>query len=295
MKHLITGGCSFSFTGGGDTSNWPGYITRYLKSKNLDFTYKHTGYPSQGQEMIQKKVMLEITESLERGIKPEDMQVIVMWSGTHRKSWWIDNPDIVDQIVKTMASFSGGMCSEFLDLRDNIPKENMAYFKTANGTRFQYNTHGGWYFTVDGSESRMEFITEFYMLDQHPGGIGKANISLENIIMLQNFCKLHNVKLIQQFFMDTVFQDIEQYKDHLNMNYLYKQLDFDNIIKEGMFEYLHQFLPITREKARVTSHVDRRAIDNGRDYFQLDGFHPGEVGCAVWCDNVLIPFLESKQ
>ena len=113
--------------------------------------------------------------------------------------------------------------------------------------------------------------------------------------MLQNFCKLHNVKLIQQFFMDTVFQDIDRYKDHLNMNYLYKQLDFDNIIKDGMFEYLHQFLPISREKARVTSHVDRRVVDNGRDYFQVDGFHPGEVGCAAWCNNVLIPFLESKQ
>jgi len=295
MKHLITGGCSFSYTGNSMTSNWTGYLTRYLKNNNPDLTYKHTGYPSQGQEMIQKKVTLEIIESLERGIKPEDIQVIVMWSGTHRKAWWIDNRDIVDDIVKTMAIFNGGMSSEFLDLRDSVPLEDTSYFKTANGTRFQYNVNGGWYFTVDGSESKMEFISQFYMLDQHPGGLGKANISLENIIMLQNFCKLHNIKFIQQFFMDIVLQDIEQYKNHLNMNYLYKQLDFDNIIKDGMFDYLHQFLPVAREKARFTSHDDRKVFDNGRGYFHEDGFHPGELGSEIWCRNILIPFLESRQ
>ena len=68
-----------------------------------------------------------------------------------------------------------------------------------------------------------------YMLDGYHGhGIGKVHTSLENIIILQNFCKLNGIKLVNQFFMDHVFQDIENVKDHQIINYLYKQFDFDN-------------------------------------------------------------------
>ena len=288
IKHLITGGCSFSHSppGGSLISVWPDYITSYLKNKSLNLTYNHTGHPSQGQELIQKKTMLAIMESLDLGINPKDIQVIVMQSGTHRKTWWIDNKDIVDDIVKAKYNRINGRASEFLSLKNNYPFEDIAYFKTTNGNSFKYNPNGGWYFTVDGSESNMEFIKQYYMLDKSPNGIGKTTVSLENIIMLQNFCKLYNIKLIQQFFMNTVLEDIEQHKDHLNINYLYKQLDFKNMIKDGMFDYLKKFLPITD---------DSLALDNGKGYFLDDGLHPGKLGVEMWCDNVLIPFLESKE
>ena len=96
IKHLITGGCSFSV----DSTGWIKYATEYLTSINPELTYSHTGYYSQGQELIQKKVMLSIMEALESGINPEEILVLVMWSGTHRKCWYIDNPDIINQVVK---------------------------------------------------------------------------------------------------------------------------------------------------------------------------------------------------
>lgn len=284
IKHLITGGCSFSHCIPNGIESWPGYITRYLKNKNPKLTYKHTGYPSQGQELIQKKVMLEIIESLERGTRPEDIQVIVMWSGTHRKAWWIDNKNIINEIVKLMSNnLINRRVSEFLSLKDGFTES--ASFKMANGKQYQYSSTGGWYFTVDGSECDAEFIKQYYMFDNTPIGIGKTTISLENIIMLQNFCKLNNIKLIQQFYMDTVLEDIEQYKDHLNINYLYKQLDFNTVIKNGIFNYLQKFLPT------VDASI---AFDNKKGYFMDDRTHPGPLGVAAWCNNVLLPFLESK-
>lgn len=284
IKHLITGGCSFSHCIPNGIESWPGYITRYLKNKNPKLTYKHTGYPSQGQELIQKKVMLEIIESLERGTRPEDIQVIVMWSGTHRKAWWIDNKNIINEIVKLMSNnLINRRVSEFLSLKDGFTES--ASFKMANGKQYQYSSTGGWYFTVDGSECDAEFIKQYYMFDNTPIGIGKTTISLENIIMLQNFCKLNNIKLIQQFYMDTVLEDIEQYKDHLNINYLYKQLDFNTVIKNGIFNYLQKFLPT------VDASI---AFDNKKGYFMDDRMHPGPLGVEAWCNNVLLPFLESK-
>lgn len=284
IKHLITGGCSFSHSVRNTIDTWPGYITKYLKNKNPELTYKHTGYPSQGQELIQKKVMLEIIESFERGIKPEDIQVIVMWSGTNRKAWWIDNKNIVNDIVKLMPNLINGRVSEFLSLKDNFTET--AYFKIANGTQFKYSSSGGWYFTVDGSESGVEFIKQYYMFDNTPIGIGKTTISLENIIMLQNFCKLNNIKLIQQFYMDTVLEDIEQYKDHLNINYLYKQLDFNTVIKNGMFNYLQTLLPMVDDRIKFNN--------NKLGYFMADRMHPGMLGVEAWCNNILLPFLETK-
>ena len=56
IKHLITGGCSFShFQCPSD--NWLEPLVDWLKEKNPELTYEHTGYLSNGQELIQKKVI----------------------------------------------------------------------------------------------------------------------------------------------------------------------------------------------------------------------------------------------
>lgn len=292
VKHLITGGCSFS--AGGEYTGWTGCLSSYMKTINSEMTFNHTGFNSQGQEMIQKKVMLALTEAFENGHKSEDMLVVVMWSGTHRKAWYIDNPNMVNDIIKGMASFKGGMCKQFLDLKNEVTS-NIKYFSTAYDGEFEYAPDGGWYFTVDGSECKLEFVQQHYLLDKKLAGVGKVHTSLENIIMLQNFCKLHNVPLIQQFFMDSVYKDIENNKDHQIINYLYKQLDFNYIIKEGMFEYLHEFLNISRDKAIYVTHAERLKLQDNIEYFHSDGFHPGKFGHQIWVDNILIPFIKEKH
>ena len=86
IKHLITGGCSFSHSQC-PSDNWLEPLVDWLKEKNPELTYEHTGYLSNGQELIQKKVTLSISEALESGLNPDEILVVVMWSGTFRKAW----------------------------------------------------------------------------------------------------------------------------------------------------------------------------------------------------------------
>lgn len=268
IKHVIIGGCSFTHW----ENSWVNTLENYLKSKNNDLTVLNTAFPSQGQGMIQKKVMLAVVESLNRGIPPEEILVVVMWSGTSRSSWYIDNPDMVKKIDQS------DRC--LIDLKN---------CRSANG---------GWYTTEHGNNKNdyiLGFTQQHFLLDRLTDGVGKVHDSLENIIMLQNFCKLNNVTLIQQFYMDFVFEDIERYKNHQIINYLYKQLDFDNIITQGMLEYLETFLTIKKKKAKTLTPEQRIESSENSELFHSDGFHPGIYGTKLWCKNILFPFLKSKN
>lgn len=294
VKHLITGGCSFSHSYNPHES-WIGFLGDFLKKENPKLTIEHTGFLSQGQELIQKKVTLAIMDTLEKGINPSDILVVVMWSGTYRKAWYIDNHYILNKMRKDWKSFEGGMCGQFLDLKNRINGE-ISKFETKNGSRFDSAKDGGWYFTVNGSDSQMEFVQQHYLLDgDMMSGVGKVHISLENIVMLQNFCKLHNVKLVHQFFMDSSYLDIEENKEHQLINYLCKQLDSDIMIKDGMFEWLHGLLNIERKDAIMVTHDERIKLDEPYGYFAKDGFHPSILGAKLWFENILLPFLKNKK
>jgi hypothetical protein len=268
INHFITGGCSFTHW----ENSWVNTVENYLKSKNNNLTSLNTSFPSQGQGMIQKKVMLALVEAFNKGIPPEEILVIVMWSGTSRSVWYIDNPDTIKKMDLTDR--------RLLDLK-NISVDS-----------------GGWYSTEHGNNKNdhiLGFTQQHFLIDKFTGGVGKVHDSLENIIMLQNFCKLHNVTLIQQFYMDFVFEDIEEHKNHQIINYLYKQLDFDNIITQGMLEYLEFFLTIPKKKAEKLTSEQRIKSSRNSELFSSDGFHPGEYGTKLWCKNILFPFLKSKN
>lgn len=292
IKHLITGGCSFSF--GGSEGGWIGNATKILQEKNPDLTVEHTGYLSQGQDLIQKKITLAVLDALNTGIKPDEILVLVMWSGTSRKAWYIDNPQIIEKMTRGWKKFSGGMSSQFLNLKNKNPT-NEYFFSTHNNSKFDYNPNGGWYFTVDGSDCKLPFVQDYYLIDKHVHGIGKIHSSLENIIMLQTFLKLHNIKFVHQFFMDRVYQDIENNKEHDLIKYLYNQLDKTYTLTQGMFEHNHTYLPYPREKSVLMPHHERIKLDNGRNLFANDGFHPGEYGAKLYCQDVLFPFLIEKN
>jgi hypothetical protein len=92
--------------------------------------------------------------------------------------------------------------------------------------------------------------------------------------------------------MDSVFEDIENNKNHQMINYLHKQLDETTILKNGMFEYLHTLLNIDRKESTNVSHSERLRLDENTGYFSKDGFHPSKLGAELWCKNILFPFLE---
>lgn len=291
IKHLITGGCSFST--GDDDNGWVGGLTHLLKEKCSGLTTNHTGRNSSGQELIQKRVMSAILSAIESGIDKNEILVVVMWSGTSRKSWFVDNPLIIERMVNDWPDFNGGMTNQFLNLTNNSIDDEGSFY-TKNGSEFKYNRQGGWYLTVNGSDSKLEFVQQHYLLDKEVNGVGKTHSSLENIVMLQNFCKLHNIKLVNQFFMKHVYEDIIKHKDHEIVSYLYKQFDYTNTITQGMFEYVHKFIGIAEDDAILLSHEERKNIQNkyNLEYFAQDGFHPGQMGYEVWCEDILFPVVK---
>lgn len=290
IKHLITGGCSFST--GGDTHNWTGCVTRYLKGLNPNLTTTHTAEISQGQELIQKKVLLAITDALAQGYKGEEIFVCVMWSGIGRKAWYVDNPIYIQKLVNGWKNFNGGISSQFLDLysyKNGI--KNKELFKTKY-SEAAYNTEGGWYYTVDGSDSAVEGFREQYLLDSEPSGPGKVNTSLENIIFLQNFCKLHKIRLLNQIFMSQVFKDIFKQKDHQAVSYLYKQIDFENFIKIGALDFVLSQYNLTFDQYRVLDLEDKTRLQQSAKLLESDLFHLNNEGFIFYYKNILHSYIE---
>jgi hypothetical protein len=264
IKKIITCGCSFSdyktdFT-------WPHILEKRLGDS---IEYEHLGLSSQGNELIQKKLSLAAVESLEK-YKPEEILVIPMWSGTERKSFYINNPGEIQTIVDTWRPRNCWWDTQFADLKNRLssPKQ----LRTSNGWYADYNTDGGWYicsFSIDDDSISSAFFR--LTLDKLNG----VHESIQNIIMLQNICKINGINLVHQFYMNYVLNDIEEYKDHQMVGYLYKQLDKSLITDPvAIYEYLQG------DTSFFVSPTDT---------------HPNEVGHTKWVDQVLLPTLQKRN
>jgi hypothetical protein len=293
IKHLITGGCSFST--GKDIHGWTGLLTQYLRNLNSDLTTDHTAEISQGQELIQKKVILSITEALDMGIDPKEIFVSVMWSGTNRKAWYIDNPYVIEKIVDGWRNINSSS-DQFIDLkyyhhRGDLYKDDLRTYttKVAYAT---YNVKGGWYFTVDGSDCALDGVREFYLLDRFPSGPGKTNISLENIVFLQNFCNSKGIRLLHQTYMCEVYKDLLNNKDHQINRYLFDQLDIENFITCGKMDYTLSLIDLTLDNWYNMSTEEREIVNSQHNLFNLDLFHPSQKAAKLYFENILKPFIE---
>lgn len=270
IKKIITGGCSFSSKFGDET--WPHIIQENYK----DINFSHTGFPAQGQEMIQKKVSLALINELDN-YKPEEICVIVMWSGTHRKSFYVDNHDFIDQLTKKWVQNNKfGIPMQLLDLHDQIkPDENLGILDSGVKWQIKYNKVGGWY-TFNPSYNSDDSLLGSEYEKSHSTDLAATIVSFENIIMLQNLCKLKNVKFYQSFYMNNTYNDILKHRNNLNIDYLYRQFDTNTIISiQGIFDFL-------------------QTANNYKQYFQEDNNHPNRLGHEKWTSEILLPFLKDK-
>ena len=94
-KIIITSGCSFTQSDG----TWPYHIeqSKYGNVHNV-------GDTGAGNSYISRSVIWEVNEQLKLGKKPEEIVVLIMWSGITRKEFlstirenpmhklWIDGP-----------------------------------------------------------------------------------------------------------------------------------------------------------------------------------------------------------
>lgn len=274
IKKIITCGCSFSDSKPdpyGQKYTWPHQLEAQLKSQYGDtIEFEHLGIPSQGQELIQKKTTLALTESLKK-YKAEEIAVVVMWSGTERKSFYVDNPYLIKNIVKEWDTSKQFWHVQFADLKNNF--DNIKQTGLEKGSNYFYNDGAGWYICAFGLDTNP--LTTGYF-SANVTDIAAVHLSIENIIFLQNFCRLHNVKLYNQFYRTYVYQDIEDKKDHQIVGYLFDQFDRSKVITyEGMHEYLRYDMSNIHPADGKTS-----------------GIHPNRKGHEVWTTDVLMPRLK---
>lgn len=294
IKKIITGGCSFSDKW--TYQAWPYRLEEELKKDYPELSFTHTGMGSQGQELIQKKCSLAVIEELEK-YEPEELAVIVMWSGTERKTFYVDDTDYIKDIVNQWSERSLSWGNQFSDLRSDISRHKKKTSIVSDIKTTSYNPEGGWYI-CNYLMPDSKLTDEYFRTMSTP--IGAVTISLENMVMLQNLCKLKGVKMYHMFYRNYVYNDIEKYKDHLNLNYLYKQLDSDTIIsKIGISEYLR---PIDENDhiqfpfGNVFQYVYKfgKRTDDSLKYFEDDHQHPNHLGHTKWTNEVMIPVLKNK-
>jgi hypothetical protein len=270
-KKIITCGCSFSDPVTPYT--WVNLLERNLKRIYPELMFNHRGLSSQGNQLIQKKTVHAIHKALSEGYKPEEICVFVMWSGHERRSWFINNEDTIDRIVEHWAKQDKLVYQLQFGNLENSGDDIVRVGQPGTNLHIPYNKKGGWYIT-GGWHNEIPFFKEYLMFSE--GLEESIMLSLENMVMLQSLCKTHNIKLYEQFYMDTVFQNIELYKDYKECRYLYDLLDKSNYVNtRSMHGYLKS---IEVEEAQYF----KTKIDP----------HPNAHGHMIWLNNILLPHLE---
>jgi hypothetical protein len=292
-KLIITTGCSF--TDKWTEHAWHHQLQNFMKEHYPDVKFKHVGMGSQGQELIQKKATLAVMEEL-NDYEPNEIAVIAMWSGTERLSFYIDNKGYIDNIVDVWKTKEVSWGYQFYDLHSEAKEKLRVQINDSKFT--EYNPHGGWYITshrANDSNLTKEIILSTETI------IGPATISLENIIFLENFCKVNNVQLYHTFYRSYVYEDIALNQDHLNLNYLFKQWNHDNILSTvGMYEYLR---PARVDRSKLNNMFDiiypwdkdELMKDDYAKWFGSDSMHPNGQGAEKWLKEVLIPELSKRN
>jgi hypothetical protein len=227
---------------------------------------------SQGQELIQKKTIYAIEQALDEGYKPEEICVFVMWTSNDRKSFYVDNSDFIESIVENWSKSQQGWQFQLANLENNIDEIAYVKSKAPTNNEIPYNKKGGWLITSCHVTDDIRMVRDYFMMSLHANSSLAIHTSLENIIFLQTYCKLKNIKLYQQYTIPFIFQDFEFQKDHQIVQYLYKQLDHSTFIsQDSMYNYLGKYPECFKNAA---------------------AHHPNGLGHRIWLNEVILPHLQ---
>jgi len=230
---LITSGCSFSELE--YEATWPAHLTALLRYKQKI----HSGLGCQGNGMISRKVLYHIHKQLKTS-KPEDLLVGIMWSGPSRH----------EQYVSNKVNFGKNI--------DNW---------MVNPTSVVDNDQGGW--IIYNGHWTIPQAKNYYRNMYDP--IFSQIQTLEHVIRVQNYLKLHNIK----YFMSTYTNEVFALKNNSNLDYLYEQIDFDYFLPvEGCYEWARD--------------VSKLPFTNPGD------LHPTKLQHKVFTQKVILPFLKDK-
>ena len=230
---LITSGCSFSETKTLCVKTWPHWLEQHT---NLDVV--NTAMGSQGNGMISRRVIHSVHEHLKH-TSSDNILVGVMWSGPSRHEQY--NSEKID--------FNGNI--------DGWMENPTSYVEQDPGGWIIYNNH--W---------KIKQAQRFYKYMYDP--IYSQVLTLEHIIRVQNYLKLHNIK----YFMSTYTKEVLNIRQNPNLDHLYEQIDFDHFLPcVGQLEW---------------------CIENTTYPLGPDGKHPSNYQHRQFADELIIPWIEQK-
>lgn len=260
-KVIITGGCSFteskyaSEDTPGVTKTWAYHLGRYLKDH--DYTFVNKGMGSQGNGLISRGVLYQVTEELKTK-KPEDILVGVMWSGVDRHDYRVNNPELQDFMIEGV--YNGWM------------ENPTGFIPSVDKKWIVLNHHWG----SPDKDGKVNKEANLYYKHFHDT-ISSFIYTLEHMLRLQYFLKCNNIKYFFTIYQDHVFDPY--YLKHPEVNYLYKLLDKTC------------FLPVTSE---YTWCVESR-VDEPHWILPHPANHPSTEHHKAFTEQVVIPWLQNKN
>lgn len=240
MTILITSGCSFSDTHPHNKA-WPSYLSESLN----DCQSVHLGMTSQGNGLISRKLIHKIIDLLKDN-STSDLLVGIMWSGINRHDFY--NNDTHTYKPAKLAR------------KDNLYIENPTGF--VNDTKKWIIFNNTW---TDIPECNI-----YYRFFEN--AIWSQILTVEHVLRTQWFLEKHNIKYFMTTYTNKVFD--KEYVSHPEVEYLYKQVNFDN------------FLPVEGEFEWCINHSNLKIQEN---------LHPSSEQHELFTEQVIIPFLKEKQ
>lgn len=271
MSHLIVSGCSYTAY----TECWP-----YMVSKHYGLTLRNMAVASAGNDWIAKSSIFAAFELLKRGIRGEDILLGVLWTHPDRKSFFIDENDtpewhLLNYEYVTNSDLYFNPVS-FIDapLMDPDKQHPPSYCIQRYDNRKSAWVIGHSNTTTYGEADteidkfRMKYAETFFTKQ------GAMIELFENILQVQWFCKVHNIKLLNLYTSDKNLFFYPDGKIHVkqkyeNVKHLFEMVDFSMWCKPGLIEYSRQNnLPFS------------------------DSSHPAESAHQTYVDNIIIPTLD---
>jgi|688.fasta_scaffold17773_16 hypothetical protein len=241
-KILVTVGCSFSETityshGNPGNKTWP----LFLHDRLPGYTLSSEAMGSQGNGLISRRAQYRLSQLLKTH-RAEDILVVVMWSGRDRFEFYFEDGVKIDTVYEGWIE---------------------------NPTRVAENAPGGWIIT--NVNWNHKYNKPWYL---HYYNETAAQIyTLEHILNLQNFLKLHGIPYAMTTSYVTTF-NAALYKNEPNCAWLWDQIDWD------------KFLPVESEYNWVKQNCEIPGADN---------FHPRPEQHERFVDEVMIPWLGERK
>ena len=227
-KIFISSGCSYSecTTPRKFLSTWPRHLEDILVNHGYN-EFVHGGLGSQGNGLISRKAIYNVTEAL-KNYKASDILVGIMWSGPDRGDYRCFSPELLkfkNQDVhngwqENPTSFVKGAPNHWVIMNHSWSNDPMNPKTSRNRSN---------------PECKIYYENFYDML-------GSTIYTLEHMLRVQWFLKCNNIKYFFTTYQDFVLQHNIQ---DIETSYLYSMLDKDN------------FLPVTSEAGFLNKRCGR--------------------------------------